>query len=146
MTESLVAHWLKDLRGLGKPPTIGGTRRRLSRLSLPFQNTNEFLGPIRKVRFTKSTLRQASMREKKGPSVGKIQVKSPHQRSPYAMKFEDRSYEETERQQRWARSKAWNLAKTETRSKRTTMLHSTRPRKNGYTQLRQQKSWRKESL
>ena len=34
-----------------------------------------------------------------------------HQRSPYAMKFEDRSHEETERQQRCARSKAWNLVK-----------------------------------
>ena len=63
------------------------------------------LGPIRKVRFTTSTRRQASIREKKGPSLGKIQVKIPHQRSPYAMKFEDRSHEETGRQQRCARSK-----------------------------------------
>ena len=47
----------------------------------------------------------------KGPSLGKIQVKIPHQRNPYAMKFEDRSHEETERQQRCARSKAWNLVK-----------------------------------
>ena len=39
----------------------------------------------------------------------KIQVKNPHQRSHYSMKFEDRSHEETERQQRCARSKAWNL-------------------------------------
>ena len=69
------------------------------------------LGPIRKVRFTQSTLRQASIREKKGPSLGHIQVKVPHQRSPNAMKYEDRSHEETERQQRCARSKAWNLAK-----------------------------------
>ena len=45
-------------------------------------------------------------RKKKGPSLGKINVKVPHQRSPYAMKFEDRSHEETERQQRCARSKA----------------------------------------
>ena len=37
--------------------------------------------------------------------------KVPHHRSPYAMKFEARSHEETERQQRCARSKAWNLAK-----------------------------------
>ena len=44
-------------------------------------------------------------------SHGKMQVKNPHQRSPYAMTFEDRSPEETERQQRCARSKAWNLAK-----------------------------------
>ena len=70
------------------------------------------LGWIRKVRFARSTLRQASIREKKGPSLEqKIHVKAPHQRSPYAMKFEDRSHEETERQQRCARSKAWNLAK-----------------------------------
>ena len=60
------------------------------------------LEPIQSVRFTESTLRQASIPEKKGPSLGKIQVKVPHQRSPYAMKFEDRSHEETGRQQRCA--------------------------------------------
>ena len=69
------------------------------------------LEPIQRVRLTKSTLRHASIREKKGPSLGKINVKVPHQRSPHAMKFEDTSREETERQQRCARSKAWNLAK-----------------------------------
>ena len=31
----------------------------------------------------------------KGPSLGKIQVKLPHQRSTYALKFEDRSHEES---------------------------------------------------
>ena len=73
------------------------------------------LEPIQRVRFTESTLRQASIWEKKGPSFGKMNVKVLHQRSLYAMKFEDRSHEETERQQRCARSKAWNLAKTFTR-------------------------------
>ena len=68
-------------------------------------NTNQ------RVRFTKSTLRHASIRDKKGPSFRKIQVKPRHQRSPHAMKFEDRSREETERQQRCARSTAWVLAK-----------------------------------
>ena len=43
-----------------------------------------------KIRFTPSTLRQARIQEKKGLSLGKIQVK-------HAMKFEDRSHEETER-------------------------------------------------
>ena len=43
--------------------------------------------------------------------MGKINVQVPHQRSPHALKFEDRSRGETERQQRCARSKAWNLAK-----------------------------------
>ena len=69
------------------------------------------LAPIQRVRFTQSTLCQASIREKKGPSLGKTNVKIPHQRSPHAMKFEDKSHEETERQQRCARSKAWNLAR-----------------------------------
>ena len=69
------------------------------------------LGPIRRRRFTQSTRRQASIRENKGPSPGQIQVKIPHQRSPYAVKFEDRSHEETKRQQRCGRSKAWHLAK-----------------------------------
>ena len=64
------------------------------------------------VRFTQSTLRQASIQEKKGPSLGKMQVqKSTSAKSPYAVKFEDRSHEETERQQRCVRSEAWNLAK-----------------------------------
>ena len=78
----------------------------------PLRNPmQKVLGSIRRVRFTQSTLRQASIREKNGPSLGKIQVKNPHQRSPHALSFEDWSHEETERQQRCARSKAWNLAK-----------------------------------
>ena len=69
------------------------------------------LGSTRRVRFTQSTLRQAIVKENKRIIAWKIHVKIPHQRSPYAMKFEDRSQEETERQERCARGKAWNLAK-----------------------------------
>ena len=69
------------------------------------------LGSIRRVRFRQSTLRQASIRENKGPSLGQIQVKISHQRSPYGVNFEDRSQEETERQERCARCKAWTLAR-----------------------------------
>ena len=79
--------------------------------SLGETRCKKVLGPIRKIRFTKSTPRQANMQEMKGPSHGKLQVKHPHQRSRCAVKFEDRSQEETERQQRCARSKAWKLAK-----------------------------------
>ena len=104
------------------------------------------LGPVRRVRFTQSTLRQSSIREKKGPSLGKIQVQLPHQRSPCAVKFEDRSQEETERQQRCAPSKAWNLAKNLDKLKEKRRLHSTRLRKYGYCRLHQQKSRRKDSL
>ena len=69
------------------------------------------LGPIRRVRFTRAALRQANIRENKGPSHGKIQVNLPHQRSYHAVKFVGRSQEETERQQRCARGDAWRLAK-----------------------------------
>ena len=48
---------------------------------------HEVFGPIRGVRFTQSTLREASIREKKVPSLEKIQVKNPHQHSPYATKI-----------------------------------------------------------
>ena len=67
------------------------------------------LEPIRRVRFTRAALRQANIREK-GPSLGKIQVKIPQQRSPYALKFEERSPGETARQERRARGDAWERA------------------------------------
>ena len=50
-------------------------------------------------------------RTQKGPSLGKIQVKISHQRSPYAVKIEDRSQEEAEKQERCAHGDAWRLAK-----------------------------------
>ena len=98
------------------------------------------LEPIRRIRFTESTLRQASIREKKGPSLGKIHVKNPHQRSLHAMKLEDRSQEHTQRQERCARGKAWNLAKNVYKLKEKDRATFYSPR------LRQQKSQRKESL
>ena len=54
-----------------------------------------------------------------------------YERSPYGVNFEDRSHEESERQQRWARSKVWNLRNIFTSSKKKTRLHSTFARKNG---------------
>ena len=62
--------------------------------------------------------RRREVSKAKRPSLGKIQVKISHQRSPYAakfespyaLKFEDRSQEENSRQQRCAQSKAWNLS------------------------------------
>ena len=69
------------------------------------------LEPSQRVRFIESTLRQASIQEEEGPSLGNINVKVLHQRSPHAMNFEDRSHGETERQHRCARSKAKNLPK-----------------------------------
>ena len=61
------------------------------------------------------------------------------------MKFEDRSHEQTEKDCSDApEERHGTLPTTFTNSKRTTKLHSTRPRKSGYSQLRQQKSRKKE--
>ena len=86
---------------------------------------------------------KASIREKKGPSLGKINVKALHQRSPYAMTFEDRFHEETERpkQSMEPRQKKYTTSK-----KKKTRLHSTFPWRNGYSRLRQQKSRRRGSF
>ena len=46
------------------------------------------------------------------PSLGLICPGDPHQRSPNAPKFEDRSQEETEWQEQGARGAAWKLAKS----------------------------------
>ena len=55
---------------------------RLARFGCRRNPIQKVLRPIQRIRFTQSTLRHASIREKKGPSLGKIKVKNPHQRSP----------------------------------------------------------------
>ena len=57
--------------------------------SLILRKGTEVLGSTRRARFTRAALRHANIRDNQGPSLGTIQVKSSHQRSPYAFKFED---------------------------------------------------------
>ena len=66
--------------------------------------------PTRCVQFTKAVVRHANIRDQ-NPSLGMICPGEPHQRSPNAPKFEDRSLEETEWQERCAREAAWRLAR-----------------------------------
>ena len=72
----------------------------------------KFLRPTRKVKFSQNTRSHIKIRERKGPSLGVLQPTLPHERSPYAPKFEDRSQEETEMQERCARGDAWRLARS----------------------------------
>ena len=51
--------------------------------------------PIQRVKFTKAIARHTKIRNQ-NPSPGYICPGEPHQRSPNAPKFEDRSQEETE--------------------------------------------------
>ena len=55
---------------------------------------------------------------RKDHRLEKKQVKPRHQRGPNAVKLEDRSHEETERQEQCAQSKAWDLAKNKYKLKR----------------------------
>ena len=67
--------------------------------------------PIQRVKFTKAIARHTKIRDQ-NPSLGNICPGEPHQRSPNAPKFEDRSQEETEWQEQGAREAAWKLAKS----------------------------------
>ena len=65
--------------------------------------------PIQRVKFTKAIARHTKIRDQ-NPSLGYICPGEPHERSPNARKFEDRSQEETEWQEQGAREAAWKLA------------------------------------
>ena len=67
--------------------------------------------PIQRVKFTKAVARHTKIRDQ-NPSLGNICPGEPHQRSPKAPTFEDRSQKETEWQEQGAREAAWNLAKS----------------------------------
>ena len=53
--------------------------------------------------FSRGTSRHVKVRDSKGPSQGVFQHSDPHERRPYAPKIEDRSQEETLKQERSAR-------------------------------------------
>ena len=66
--------------------------------------------PIQRVKLTKAIARHTKIRDQ-NPSLGYICPGEPHERSPNAPKFKDRSQEETEWQELGAREAAWKLAK-----------------------------------
>ena len=80
------------------------------RSSSILRKNSNILKPIRCDQFTEAVKRHANIRDQK-PSLGMICPGDPHQRNPNAPKFEDRSQEETEWQERCAREAAWRLAK-----------------------------------
>ena len=65
---------------------------------------------IQRVKLKKAIARHTKIRDQ-NPSLGYICPGEPHQRSPNAPKFEDRSQEETVWHEHWAREPAWKLAK-----------------------------------
>ena len=86
---------------------------------------------IRRVNFTKAIARHTKIRDQ-NPSLGYICPGEPHQRSPNAPKFEDRSQEETEWQEQGAREAAWKLTKSVIKLKeQERATHSSHLRKIG---------------
>ena len=81
------------------------------KLSSILRKSTDMRKPIQSVRFAKAIARHTKIRDK-NPSLGYICPGEPHERSPNAPKFEDRSQEETEWQERCAREAAWKLAKS----------------------------------
>ena len=59
------------------------------------RKSSDMQKPIQSVKFTKAIARHTKIRDQ-NPSLGYICPGEPHQRSPNAPKFEDRSQEETE--------------------------------------------------
>ena len=81
------------------------------KLSSISRKSSDMRKPIRRVKFTKGVARHAYVRDQ-NPSLGLICPGEPHQRSTNAPQFEDRSQEETEGQERWAREARLKLAKS----------------------------------
>ena len=61
------------------------------------------LGSNHIANFSKATMRHAKIREKKGPSQGIIQKCEPQERVPWVPTFEERTQNETLRQERCVR-------------------------------------------
>ena len=76
-----------------------------------FRKGTDMPKPIQRVKFTEAIARHTKIRDQ-NPSLGYICPGEPHERSPNAPKFEDRSQEETEWQEQGAPEAAWRLAKS----------------------------------
>ena len=75
------------------------------------RKSSDIRKPIRRVKFTKAVARHVDIGDQ-NRSLGMICPGEPHQRSPDAPEFEDRSQEETKWQEQGAREAAWRLAKS----------------------------------
>ena len=110
--KSAVTMW-KITRQLGcvfqdkEPPKSASTWRKSSKIQKPIQ----------RVKCTKAVLLHADIRDQ-NPSLGSICPRDPRQRNPDAPKFEDRSQEETEWQERCFCESAWRLVKSVLNRKR----------------------------
>ena len=114
------------------------------KLSSILRKSSDMQKRIQRVIFTKAVARHTKIRDQ-NPSLGMICPGEPHQRSPNAPKFEDRSQEETEWQEQGAREAAWKLAKSVLKLKEKNRATSSHLRKIGAC-LHQLSNLRNENL
>ena len=116
------------------------------KLSSILRKSSDMQKPIQRVKFTKASARHTKIRDQ-NPSLGLICPGEPHQPSPNAPNFEDRSQEETEWQEQGAREAAWKLAKRVLQLKeKQTEQHSSHLRKKGACLRHQILNLRNENL
>ena len=99
------------------------------KLSPIIRKSSDMRKPIQRVKFTKAVARHTKIRDQ-NPSLALICPGEPHQRSPNAPKFEDRSQEESEWQEQGAREAAWRLAKSILKVKEKNKTASFSPSEN----------------
>ena len=98
-------------RRLSDAPQLGCVFQDMTPPKSILRKSTDMRKPIQRVKFTKAIARHTKIRDQ-NPSLGCICPGEPHERSPNAPKFEDRSQEETEWQELGAREAAWKLAKS----------------------------------
>ena len=101
--------------------------------------------PIQRAKFTKAIARHTKIRDK-NPSLKLICRGEPHQRSPNAPEFEDRSQEETEWQEQGVREAAWKMAKSVLKLKEQVRATFASPSENRCACLHQLLNLRNENL
>ena len=90
---------------------MGGVLQDMKPPKSILRKSSDMQRPIQRVKFRKAIARHTKIRDQ-NPSLRLYLPGEPHQRSPNAPKFEDRSQEETEWQVKSAREAAWKLAKS----------------------------------
>ena len=97
-------------RQLSDPRHLGCVFQDMTPPKSILRKSTDMPKPIQRVKFKKAIARHTKIRDQ-NPSLGYICPGEPHERSPNAPKFEDRSREETVWHEQGAREAAWKLAK-----------------------------------
>ena len=109
LIREVIKSWNEDLLNVERQ--LGCVFQDMTPPKSIFRKSTDMQRPIQRVKFTNAVACHIKIRDQ-NPSLGYICPGEPHERSPNAPKFKDRSQEETEWQEQGAREAAWKLAKS----------------------------------